>query len=112
MARALTLALALLTACAGGGKTQPPDSMLATPTTPITTPITGLITDLEKGADGTLAALTLDVEGTSYRILVDPERDYGFDLSHLDEHLSQKLPVSVSFEQRPDGVYATAIDDA
>ena len=104
MARALALSLIVLTACSGG-KTADPASA------PATSPVTGLITELER-SDGAIGAVTLDVEGTTYRFLVDPERDYGFDLNHLDEHVSGKLPVSVSFETRPDGLYATAIDDA
>lgn len=108
MARALVLSLIVLTACGGSEGTQPPNPIVVPPTNPIT----GLLTNLERDAGDTITALTLDVEGTSYRILVDPERDYGFDLAHMDEHLSQMLQVSVSFEERSGAVYATAIDDA
>jgi hypothetical protein len=45
-------------------------------------------------------------------IRIDPSRDYGFDLTHLNEHQSTGDPVRVRLRQRDEGLYALQIDDA
>jgi hypothetical protein len=54
----------------------------------------------------------LDAAGESYQILIDPARDYGFDLAHLREHQSTGDPVRVRLQQREEALYALRIDDA
>lgn len=74
--------------------------------------VTGLITAVERNDRGTITAFTVDAEGEAYDIRIDPGRDYGFDLEHLEEHRAQELPVRVTIEQRGDDAFAVEILDA
>lgn len=74
--------------------------------------VTGLIIALEQSDRGPITGFTVDAEGERYDIRVDRERDYGFELEHLEEHRAQELPVRVTLEERDDGLYAVAIEDA
>jgi hypothetical protein len=73
---------------------------------------TGLITSIGRGDDGSIESFTVRDGGESYRVLIDPGRDYGFDLEHLKEHRSTDWPVDVRLEQRGDELYALEILDA
>lgn len=59
-----------------------------------------------------ISGFTLQGGGKRYEIVIDPERDYGFDLHHLMEHQDDKLPVRVSVEERNGKLYALEIEDA
>ncbi|MGH2821360.1 MAG: hypothetical protein ACRDJ5_11970, partial [Actinomycetota bacterium] len=73
--------------------------------------VTGLVTDVAtKG--GEVTAFSLKAKGKSYRFLIDKEIDYGFDLHHLEDHLQEKLPTGVEYEDRGNGLYALSILDA
>lgn len=74
--------------------------------------VTGLITAVERNDRGTITAITVDADGGAYDIRIDPGRDYGFDLEHLEEHRAQELPVRVTIEQRGDDAFAVEILDA
>jgi hypothetical protein len=74
--------------------------------------VTGMITAIERSDRGPITAFTVDADGEAYDIRIDPSRDYGFDLEHLEEHRLQELPVRVTLEERGDGLYAVEILDA
>jgi hypothetical protein len=97
------LALALLlqlatTACRNEEPTPPSD-------------VTGVITRVAD-ADGEVASFDLDAGVESFEILIDPGREYGFDLTHLYEHQSSGDPVRVRLRERDEALYALRIDDA
>lgn len=73
--------------------------------------LTGVITEIAAGGDGEVTGFDLDAGGESHEILVDPARDYGFDLAHLYEHQSTGDPVRVRLQQRDAALYALRIDD-
>lgn len=98
--RSVPLALvALLVSCGGSAPPAP------------TGPIEGLVTAVED-AEGTVSSFTVDGRRGLQEILIDPQRDYGFDLAHLREHLELKQAVRVTVEVKGDDLYAVRIDDA
>jgi hypothetical protein len=75
--------------------------------------ITGLITSIERSDGGTITAFEVETEeGDEYRILIDPERDYGLDLEHLVVHRDQALPVLVRSQNRGGEAVPVEILDA
>ena len=63
--------------------------------------------------DGDVSAFTLETgEGDTYEIFIAEDVDYGFDLSHLDEHRTSRDPVRCALEERNGRLYATKILDA
>lgn len=75
--------------------------------------VTGVITAIEAHKNKHVTAFTLESdEGETYDISIAADVDYGFGLTHLIEHRDEKLPVSVSLEERSGTLYALAIDDA
>jgi hypothetical protein len=99
----LLAALLLLGACAeptiNDGPAPPPDQ------------VTGLITQIEFEGDR-LTNFVIEARGATYDILIDPERDYGFNLKHLEVHRADELPVLVELESRGGDLYAVSILDA
>jgi hypothetical protein len=73
--------------------------------------LTGVITQVAAG-DGEVTGFDLDAAGKSYEILIEGDRDYGFDLTHLYEHQSSGDPVRVRLRERDEALYALRIDDA
>lgn len=73
--------------------------------------IEGTITDVE-GHGGRVSAITVRTAGGPQRILIDPGRNYGFDLAHLKVHQTEKLPVKVKVKDRGGNKVALDIDDA
>jgi hypothetical protein len=73
--------------------------------------VTGLITAIQRGDRGAITGFTVDAEGERYDIRIDPGRDYGFDLEHLEEHRAQELPVRVTVRERDGQAYAVEILD-
>jgi hypothetical protein len=80
------------------------------PETP--TEVTGPITDIGRNDAGAITSFTVEEVGTAYRIRIDPARDYGFDLEHLEAHRAQRLPVRVTLDDRDGTLVAVAILDA
>jgi hypothetical protein len=80
--------------------------------TPPPAVLTGVITDISAATGGEVTGFDLDAVGKAYRILIDSDRDYGFDLTHLYEHQTTGDPVRVRLQQRDDALYALRIDDA
>lgn len=74
--------------------------------------VTGPITAIGRNDAGTIASFTVEEVGTPYRIRIDPTRDYGFDLEHLEEHRVQRLPVRVTLDDRDGTLVAVEIVDA
>lgn len=61
---------------------------------------------------GNVESFELRSEGETYEILIDPEREYGFPLGHLNDHLQGADPVRVDIDQKDDSIYAVTIEDA
>ena len=71
--------------------------------------VEGLIVQLIGGGE---AGFVLDAD-RRYRILLDPDVDYGeFDAHHLEEHAQEGSPVAVKLRERGGKLYATKISDA
>jgi hypothetical protein len=73
--------------------------------------VEGLITEIRTEGRA-VVAFTLDSKVEQTEVLIDPARDYGFDLNHLKEHRDLMQPVRVTVEERKGGLYAVSIDDA
>ena len=71
----------------------------------------GVITDIE-GTGGHLSGITVETAAGPEHIAIDDKIDYGFDLSHLEVHKAEKLPVSVEYEERNGEKVALGIFDA
>ncbi len=99
-ATALFLVTAVLVTSAACGSGEPPPSEL-----------TGAIVAID-GEGSDIRSFRLASEGEEYEIFVAPDVDYGFDLGHLNEHLTTGDPVTVPLEVRGDKLYALSIDDA
>lgn len=94
------LLLVVAVACGGSEPAPPPER------------VTGLITELGRGDDGAIESFTVREDGRTFRILIGPRRDYGFNPEYLEEHRASDWPVRVRLEQRTDGLYAVEILDA
>jgi hypothetical protein len=93
--------LGAITGC-GQENSPPPPSAL-----------TGLIVEIE-GAGSDVDSFTLEeaAGGETYEIRIASDVDYGFDLSHLFQHLNERLPVRCALEERDGDLYALEIVDA
>jgi hypothetical protein len=56
--------------------------------------------------------MVVESEKLTLEVMIDPTRDYGFNLNHLYEHLDTGDPVHVPLEQRDGTAYAAEIEDA
>lgn len=99
---AMAVGLLVALSVSGCGKEAPPPPAV----------LTGVITDITAEGSGEVTGFDLDAAGESYEILIDPARDYGFDLTHLYEHQTTGDPVRVRLQQREEALYALRIDDA
>ena len=81
------------------------------PSAPPPDQVTGVITDLRFEGDD-LVSFVVEARDSTYEILIDPERDYGFNLKHLTVHQEDQLPVLVELESRDGDLYAVEILDA
>jgi hypothetical protein len=97
---ALALLLVLCVSCGGEARPKAPAE------------VTGRITAIERDGAGSITAFEVEDDEGPYRILIDPGRDYGFDLEHLVVHRDQELPVMVRLEDRAGDLYAIEILDA
>lgn len=73
--------------------------------------VSGLIVTIDRNQAGAIQAFTVE-DGQRLRVRIDPRREYGFDLEHLEEHRTDRLPVKVTLEQRNGDLYAVEILDA
>jgi uncharacterized protein (DUF2141 family) len=78
---------------------------------PAPSQVTGVITEVQR-AQGEIAGFTVDAGAESYDIDIDPERDYGFDLEHLEDHRRTGDPVRVDLQDRNGRPVALTIVDA
>jgi len=78
---------------------------------PAPSEVTGLITETIYEGEQMTSFVVESREG-SVEILIDLERDYGFNLKHLDLHRDQELPVQVPVESRDGRLYAVDVLDA
>jgi hypothetical protein len=76
------------------------------------TEVTGLITALGRGADGGIESFTVRDGDRTFEIRIDPGRDYGFPLGHLEVHRATRAPVLVHVKRRDGALYAVEILDA
>ena len=74
--------------------------------------ITGPVTNVDSEALGEVTSFEVTQEGEVYVVLIDPEINYGFALSHINEHLASGDPVRVGLDERDGQLYATEIADA
>ena len=97
----LVLVLLLFAGCGGADPADAPPEE-----------ITGVIVDINSAGLDDVRSFELKAGDDHYEIFIDPERDYGFPLSHLNEHRMTGDPVRVDLEDRDGDLYALAIDDA
>jgi hypothetical protein len=76
------------------------------------TTLTGIVLDVESRTLTDVRAFTLRSQGEECEIIVDPDRQYGFALPHLNEHKISADPVKVEVEVRDDELVALSIDDS
>jgi hypothetical protein len=76
------------------------------------TTMTGVVLDVQSRTLTDVRAFTLRSEGQECEILIDPDRDYGFALPHLNEHKISADPVTVTVEVRDDELVARSIEDS
>lgn len=72
--------------------------------------ITGVVTEVHP-ASGAVRAFSVDTGFETIEIAIDPDRDYGFDLRHLEEHRDTGQPVVVGLEDRQGRAVAVSIED-
>ncbi len=92
------MALTILLSGCGSGDSEDPDPV---------SPVTGLITAVK---DSTIEVRT-GGEGDG-RTLTFEVADASVPMQHLEEHRSQRLPVTVHFERRENRLVATLVLDA
>lgn len=74
--------------------------------------VTGPITEIDSESLGDVTSFEVTQKGEVFVVLIDPEINYGFALSHLNEHLASGDPVRVGLDERDGDLYATEIADA
>lgn len=74
--------------------------------------VTGVVVDIESAGIGDIRGFRLKDGDNTYDVVIDPDAEYGFDLGHLQEHLSGSLPIKVELERRDGVLYAETIEDA
>lgn len=106
MRRLLLILALLLAACESDGSGSnartdypPPDR------------VTGIITEIDF-EDDRVVGFFVETRTGDWDVRIDPDRDYGFNLKHLEQHRARELPVDVPVEQRGDELYAIDILDA
>ncbi len=74
--------------------------------------VTGVLLDVQSEGVGEVTSFTLKEDHETYEIFIAEDVEYGFALSHLNEHLTCGDPVRVPLEVRDGKLYALAIEDA
>lgn len=99
---ALLLAAAALVACRQPGQIGPPAPDR----------VEGVVIAVDSESLGDVRSFTLKDGDQIYEIHIADDVDYGFALSHLQEHLTSNEPVAVDLEERDDDkLYALSIED-
>ena len=103
---AVVLVFALAAACGPAAEEE-----TSTDPTAELSEVTGPIVAIDP-PEGTIESFTVDSETKEdVEVYIDPERDYGFDLNHLHEHLETGDPVEVQLVLEDDVLYAISIED-
>ena len=74
--------------------------------------VTGIITSIERDGMGRITGFTVEGSNHDVDVHIARQRDYGFDLEHLEEHRARRLPVRVTLEERCGALCAVEILDA
>ncbi|MGH2698357.1 MAG: hypothetical protein ACRDJL_04055 [Actinomycetota bacterium] len=74
--------------------------------------ITGPVTKVDSESLGDVTSFEVTQKGEVFVVYIDPEINYGFALSHINEHLASGDPVRVGLDEREGKLYATVIADA
>lgn len=74
--------------------------------------VSGVILEIDSEGLGEVNSFKVKDGDDTYTILIDPEREYPFNLGHLHEHLQNAEPVVVELEDRDGSLYAVTIEDA
>lgn len=75
--------------------------------------VNGLIVAIDQDDAGEIRAITVETRDQQrYEISIEPRRDHGFDLEHLEDHREQTIPVLVRLGERGGVLYAMEILDA
>ena len=98
------LALAVLVAC---GEDSPEEAQRPAPEE-----ITGPVTKVDSESLGDVTSFEVTQQGDVFVVFIDPEINYGFALSHINEHLASGDPVRVGLDEKDGKLYATEIADA
>jgi hypothetical protein len=111
LALALCCAALLVPACASdeGSEEAASGELVAAEDAP--PEVTGVLLEIDSEGLGQVTSFVLKDGDARYEIFIASDVDYGFDLGHLNEHLTTGDPVRVSLEVRGDELYALAIDD-
>lgn len=94
------LAVVLLAACGGNGGAEAPSE------------VTGVIILLDTDETGSIKGFSLRADAETYEIRIAEDVNYGFDLAHLNEHMTTGDPVRCRLEERDGDLYALTIEDA
>ena len=78
---------------------------------PIPERITGVVTEV-RPTTGPVRDFSVEGAFGTFEVRIDPDRDYGFDLRHLEEHRDTGDPVIVRLEDRGGQAFARSIEDA
>jgi hypothetical protein len=74
--------------------------------------LSGVILKVNSTSITDVDSFTLKSGNERHRILIDDSVDYGFPLSHLQEHVLSGAPVDVELEERNGKLYAQSIVDS
>ena len=75
--------------------------------------VTGVVVSVESESLNEVTSFELKDGDVTYEIYIADDVDYGFPLSHLQEHVTSADPVTVDLEERDDDrIYALSIEDA
>ena len=105
--RLVVVALVALVAFGACGD-DPPDQSRA----PAPEEITGPVTKVDSESLGDVTSFEVRHEDEVFQVFIDPEINYGFNLSHINEHLASGDPVRVGLDEQDGKLYATVIADA
>jgi hypothetical protein len=95
----LALSALLISGCSGEPAEETPER------------ITGVILSIESEGFDAVQSFKLKVDEQIYTVNIDPDVEYGFPLSHLNEHLQTAGPVEVHLDDRGGDLYALSIED-
>ena len=102
----------LAPACSDEGSDEEPASGEAVAAEDAPDEVTGVLLEVESEGLGEVTSFLLKDGDDRYEIFIASDVEYGFDLGHLNEHLTTGDPVTVPLEVRGDKLYALSIDDA